>query len=126
MFSHLHLNRATAHQIVKNAYRWICYTTKTLNAIRYININTQTPYLSGMVRDVYSSCVKGNKQFNSEEYLNSPDSYRYFINFLTTQSSGVVNIIGVDGTSNLMSCKDSATRISTAFESFYMVMAQVV
>ena len=91
---------------------------KTLNAIRYININTQTPYLSGMVRDVYSSCVKGNKQFNSEEYLNSPDSYRYFINFLTTQSSGVVNIIGVDGTSNLMSCKDSATRISTAFESF--------
>ncbi|NWK51958.1 conjugal transfer protein TraG N-terminal domain-containing protein [Acinetobacter sp. SwsAc5] len=91
---------------------------KTLNAIRSINLSETNPYLAELVNATYKSCVTGNPKFNSDEYLNSPDSYQYFNNFLTTQAFGVVPFTAVDGSQSIITCSDAADRINVALTAF--------
>ncbi|MDD2944366.1 MAG: conjugal transfer protein TraG N-terminal domain-containing protein [Acinetobacter sp.] len=91
---------------------------KTLNAIRSINLNETNPYLSELVNATYKSCVSGNPKFSADEYLNSPDSYQYFNNFLTTQAFGVVPFTGVDGSQSIITCSDAANKISMSLHAF--------
>lgn len=91
---------------------------KTLNAIRSINLSETNPYLAELVNATYKSCVTGNPKFNSDEYLNSPDSYQYFNNFLTTQAFGVVPFTAIDGSQSIITCSDAANRINIALTAF--------
>lgn len=91
---------------------------KTLNAIRSINLSESNPYLAELVNSTYKSCVAGNPKFSADEYLNSPDSYQYFNNFLTTTAFGVVPFTAVDGSQSVITCSDAANKISTALHAF--------
>lgn len=91
---------------------------KTLNAIRSINMSEANPYLSELVNATYKSCISGNSKFSTDEYLNSPDSYQYFNNFLTTQAFGVVPFTGIDGSQSIITCSDAANRIGLWMNAF--------
>lgn len=91
---------------------------KTLNAIRSINMNEANPYLSELVNATYKSCISGNSKFSTDEYLNSPDSYQYFNNFLTTQAYGVVPFTDVNGTQSIITCSDAANKIGVWLNAF--------
>lgn len=91
---------------------------KTLYALRYVNISEESPYISNMINQVYQSCIVGNSKFDPDEYKNSPDAYTYFINFLYTNSSGIVTLRNIDGTFETFSCYEAANKLQTSFESF--------
>jgi conjugal transfer mating pair stabilization protein TraG len=91
---------------------------KTLNAIRGINMNAQNSDLSRLVRDTWKSCIGGASDFSIDTYLNAPDSYSYFNNYLITKAKGVVPFTAMNGSQTVISCSDAADKISNGLHAF--------
>lgn len=91
---------------------------RTLYALRYINISEESPYIANMINQTYQHCVIGDARFDPDEYKNSPDSYRYFLNFLYDNATGIVTLRHIDGTFKTYSCYEAASELQKSFESF--------
>jgi conjugal transfer mating pair stabilization protein TraG len=91
---------------------------KTLYALRYVNISEDSPYISNMINQINHSCVVGDARFDPDEYKNSSDGYRYFLNFLYDKATGIVTLRNIDGSYNTYSCYQAASELQKSFEAF--------
>lgn len=91
---------------------------RTLYALRYVNISEESPYISNMINEINRSCIVGDTKFDPDEYKNSPDGYRYFLNFLYDKSSGIVTLRNIDGSYKTYSCYEAASELQKSFEAF--------
>lgn len=90
---------------------------KTLYALRYVSVADSSPYLASMVTDTYKACIANDSSFDPQEYLNSPDSFVYFTNFLREKSVGIVGMNELDGYKNY-SCSQMGDKITKAFNAY--------
>lgn len=91
---------------------------KTLNTIRTINMNESDPQVVQLVRDSYQNCVMGNSKFNMDEYMNAPDGFQYWYNFMTTQANGVVPYTDAMGAASVITCSNAGDKIYNRLNAF--------
>lgn len=91
---------------------------RDLYALRYTNLSADSPRISELINSIYSQCIANNRMFDASEYMNAPDSYRYFINFALTKTSGIVAVRDLDNSPKIVSCPQAADMLMREFEAY--------